>query len=63
MILPFQQGSDLKKHYIDVIMSKTKGEPMVKFTRVRNSSMFVLPQTDNICKRETEDCSISPRTN
>jgi hypothetical protein len=51
----------IKKHYIDVTVSVSKGEPTVKFTRrIKNDSMFVWPQTDDICEIETEDqCSDS----
>jgi hypothetical protein len=65
---PFQQGKwisvafatkKIKKQYIGVIVSVSKGEPIVNvmnFTRrVENSSMFIWLQTDDICKIETKD--------
>jgi hypothetical protein len=44
-------------------MSVSKKEPTVQFTgRVKNSSMFIRPQADDIWKMETEDTNIFPRT-
>jgi hypothetical protein len=47
-----------KKHYVGVIISVNKGHHTVKFARkVKSTSTFIWPQTDDISDIESEDVS------
>jgi hypothetical protein len=46
----------IKKYYVGVITSMSEGHTTVKFARrVKSTSTFIWPQTDNISEIETED--------